>query len=49
MALKLIKTKNAAFVVDEVQDDVREKRVSCSAEPSTFMPKECQLLQIPKV
>lgn len=25
MALKLIKTKNAAFVVDEVQDDVREK------------------------
>lgn len=27
MALKLIKTKNAAFVVDEVQDDVREKNV----------------------
>lgn len=25
MALKPIKTKNAAFVVDEVQDDVREK------------------------
>ncbi|QGT62027.1 hypothetical protein [Lactobacillus delbrueckii] len=25
MALKLIKTKNAAFAVDEVQDDVREK------------------------
>lgn len=25
MALKLVKTKNAAFVVDEVQDDVREK------------------------
>lgn len=25
MALKLIKSKNASFVVDEVQDDVREK------------------------
>ena len=25
MALKLVKTKNAAFVVDEVQDNVREK------------------------
>lgn len=25
MALKLIKTKNAAFAMDEVQDDVREK------------------------
>lgn len=25
VALKLIKTKNAAFIVDEVQDDVREK------------------------
>lgn len=25
MALKLVKTKNAAFVVDEVQDNVRDK------------------------
>lgn len=49
MALKLIKTKNAAFVVDEVQDDVREKMgIFYLAEPSISMPKECQLLQIPK-
>ena len=34
MALKLIKTKNAAFVVDEVQDDVREKWVSYLAGQS---------------
>lgn len=48
MALKVVKTKNAAFIVDEVQDDVREKSVSYLAEQSISTPKECRLPQIPK-
>ena len=49
MALKLIKTKNAAFVVDEVQDDVREKMGILFGRAIHLYAKEYQLLQIPKV